>query len=244
VLWRGEAAGALRGGKVRLYGELGHAAARERAVRRLEAFVAGESARRLAPLRRLENAMASGELKGLARGVTHRLMEAGGILDRRTVETDLRALSQHERRTLRSLGARIGAFSVYLPGLLTPEAIAHATALSDAPAARGLRPVGGHLVPVETLERLDELLRAGQMTLSDQAREELGWTSSQAASILRGLGFVPAKKGEPVVWRRRSPRKTETPVEAPVHSPFAALAALKPAPARKRRPRRRKARSA
>jgi len=244
VLWRGEAAGALRGGKVRLYGELGHAAARERAVRRLEAFVAGESARRLAPLRRLENAMAGGELKGLARGITHRLIEAGGVLDRRTVDTDLRALSQHERRSLRSLGVRIGAFSVFLPGLLTPEAIAHASALSDAPAARGLRAVGGHLVRVDMLERLDELLRAGQMTLTEQAREELGWTSPQANSILRGLGFIPAKKGEPVTWRRRSPPKVEKPAEAPAHSPFAALAALKAPPPRKRRVRRRKARTA
>jgi ATP-dependent RNA helicase SUPV3L1/SUV3 len=186
--------------------------------------------------------MAGGELKGLARGITHRLIEAGGVLDRRTVDADLKALSQHERRTLRSLGVRIGAFSVFLPGLLTPDAIAHASALSDAPAARGLRAVGGQLVRVDTLERLDELLRAGNMALSDQAREELGWTSQQADSVLRGLGFIPAKKGEPTVWRRRSARKPDAPARAPAHSPFAALAALKAPPPRKHRPRRKKVR--
>src|SRR3569833_1493292 len=44
VLWRGEAAGVLAGGeaakpRVRLLGELGHEAARQRAPQRLEAFV-------------------------------------------------------------------------------------------------------------------------------------------------------------------------------------------------------------
>jgi ATP-dependent RNA helicase SUPV3L1/SUV3 len=82
------------------------------------------------------------------------------------------------------------------------------------------------------------------MTLSDPAREELGWTGPQANAILRGLGFIPAKKGEPVTWRRRSPPKVEKPAEAPAHSPFAALAALKAPPPRKRRVRRRKARTA
>lgn len=246
VLWRGEAAGAVKDGRVRLYGELGHAAARERAVRRLEAFVAGEGGRKLAPLRRLGEAMVGGELKGLARGVCHRLVEAGGVIDRRTVDADLKALSQHERRTLRALGVRIGAFSVFLPGLLTPEAKAHATALSDAPAAKGLRAIGSHLVPVEQLERLDELLRAGKMILSDQAREELGWSAKEASAILRGLGFVPARRpqdGQPTTWRRRSEPKTDKPAKVPAHSPFAALAALKAPPPRKRRPRRRKVRA-
>ncbi|HEX6858877.1 MAG TPA: helicase-related protein [Caulobacteraceae bacterium] len=266
VLWNGEAAGAVKGGKVRLFGDLGHAAARERAVRRLEAFVAGESGRKLGPLQRLEGAMRGGELKGLPRGVCHRLIEAGGVLDRRAVDADLKALSQQERRALRQLGVRIGAFSVFLPGMLQAEAMAHAAALSDQPdwappldrlsarphhtpspkalSARGLRAVGRYLAPVLQLERLDELLRAGNMALSDQAREELGWTGAEAEGVLRGLGFAPTRKDEPVTWRRRSGKKAEAPAEPPPHSPFAALAALKAAPPRKRRPRRRKARTA
>ena len=98
-------------------------------------------------------------------------------------------------------------------------------------------------MPVERLERLDELLRAGRMVLSDEAREELGWSQQEANAILRGLGFAPARKGEPVTWRRRGPPRAEKPVQAPAHSPFAALAALKAPPPRKRRPRRRKART-
>jgi ATP-dependent RNA helicase SUPV3L1/SUV3 len=228
VLWRGEAAGALSGGtpfapRVRLYGELGPAAARERAVRRLEVFVATEAGRELGALRRLETAMTEGGVKGLARGICYRLIEAGGVLDRARVREEARALSQVERRTLKGLGVRIGAFSLYLPALLKPRAMSLAAAFAarvqpgwrpatDAPSALpdppppaavlsayGLRAVGRLAAPVAQLERLDELLRGGPrqgegVILSDQAREELGWNQAQAREILRGLGYAPARK--------------------------------------------------
>jgi ATP-dependent RNA helicase SUPV3L1/SUV3 len=105
-------------------------------------------------------------------------------------------------------------------------------------------------VPVEQLERLDELLRAGVkqsggVILAEQARDELGWTEAQAAEILRGLGFAPAKKhsaDEPIAWRRRPVHETKPEARKVVvpHSPFAALAALKNQPAPVRRPRRRR----
>jgi ATP-dependent RNA helicase SUPV3L1/SUV3 len=276
VLWRGAAAGAISGGtpfapRVRLLGELGPAAARERAARRLEAWLAAEAGRRLAPLRRLESALADGRIKGLARGLAYRLIEAGGVLDRAQVRAEAKALSQVERRALKALGVKLTAFSIYLPGVLKPGALAFAqgfvgrawrppsdrvSALPDpAPApvtlaAFGLRAVGRHAVPVEALDRLDDLIRSaprqGQGALiTDQAREELGWSEAEVATILRALGFSPATKpkpGEAIAWRRR--------VDAPAHpapvfrpgSPFAALAALTPAPPAPaaRRPRRRR----
>jgi ATP-dependent RNA helicase SUPV3L1/SUV3 len=283
VLWRGEAAGALSGGqpfspRVRLYGELGHAAARERAQRRLEAFVAAEAARRLAPLRKLEAAVADGRIKGLARGLAYRLLEAGGVLDRGAVRAEARALSQVERRALRSLGVRLGAFSLFMPALLKPQAraLAQVFAARETPdwrpaaeglsrlpqpvpqprtlAAYGVRAVRHLAAPVEQLERLDELLReapkqAGGAVLTDQAREELGWSDADAKDVLRGLGFAPAhrpKEGEPLAWRRRSePAPAGLAEPARSHSPFAALAALKaqdaPPPARRRRRRKPKA---
>jgi ATP-dependent RNA helicase SUPV3L1/SUV3 len=283
VLWRGDAAGALSGGqpfspRVRLYGELGHAAARERAQRRLEAFVAAEAARRLAPLRKLEAAVADGRIKGLARGLAYRLLEAGGVLDRGPVRAEARALSQVERRALRSLGVRLGAFSLFMPALLKPQAraLAQVFAARETPdwkpaaeglsrlpqpvpqprtlAAYGVRAVRHLAVPVEQLERLDELLReapkqAGGTVLTDKAREELGWSDADAKDILRGLGFAPAhrpKAGEPLAWRRRSePAPAGLAEPARPHSPFAALAALKAQdaspPARRRRRRKPKA---
>jgi ATP-dependent RNA helicase SUPV3L1/SUV3 len=279
VLWRGEAAGVLAGGqpfspRVRLLGELGHDAARQRATQRLEAFVAAEASRRLAGLRRLEAAVAEGTVKGLARGLAYRLIEAGGVLDRAAVRAEAKELSQVERRMLRGLGVRLGAFSIFMPGLFKPQARALVQALAsretsgwrppvDAPsplpapvpsprtlAAFGLRAIRSLAVPVEQLERLDDLMRAGVkqsggVILAEQARDGLGWSEPQAVEILRGLGFAPAnrpKAGEPIAWRRRAAQegKTEPRKAIAPHSPFAALAALKDQPAPARRPRRRR----
>ena len=127
VLWRGEAVGEIAGGgpfapRVRLAGEFGASVARERAARRLEAFVAAEASRRLAALKRLEAAIAEGTLKGLARGLAYQVFEAFGVLDRARAEPTLRELSHRERRILQGLGVRFGAFSLYVPALLTKDA--------------------------------------------------------------------------------------------------------------------------
>jgi ATP-dependent RNA helicase SUPV3L1/SUV3 len=231
VLWRGEAAGQLTGGgpfspRVRLFGALGPAPARERATRRLEAFIAAEASRRLRRLSALKAAMAEGRVKGLARGIAYRLSEAGGLLDRAAVEAEVRALSQGERRALKSLGVRFGAFSLFLPDLLAPSAQAFSQAFAGltapdwrpsrtAPSALpeppppatalgafGLRSVGGLAVPVEALERLDALIRAaprkaGGALLADTLWAELDWSADQAHRVLRGLGFTPARKPAP-----------------------------------------------
>ena len=273
VLWRGEAAGVItRGGgpltpRVRLLGELGPEPARQRATRRLEAFAAAKASSALAPLRRLETMVAEGRIKGLARGLAYRLVEAGGVLDRAEVRADVRQLSQVERRALRVLGVRIGAHSLFLPALQTPTARATAQALAaheagvwrpDAervsrlpqplPSARvlaawGLRALGDLVVPLDALEQADEALRAGGMILTDAAREALGWSEIEARTILRRLDYAPAcrpKAGEPTVWRRRADPPAQTIAPARPHSPFAALAALKPDAAPARRPRRRR----
>jgi ATP-dependent RNA helicase SUPV3L1/SUV3 len=278
VLWRGEAAGQLSGGgpfspRVRLFGQLGPPPARERAVRRLEAFVAAEANRRLGALRALKTAVAEGRIRGLARGVAYRLVEAGGLIDRAAVETHVRALSQAERRTLRGFGVRFGAFSLYLPALLEGEALAFAAAFarlwspdwrgsadglaplpdpapsSQVLAALGLRAVGALAAPVEGLERLDAIIRAapralGGALLGPEAFAPLGWAPADAERILKALGFSPSRKGAPAgsaIWRRRAP-KPPSPKANPKPSPFAALAALSPKPAR--RPRRRRPRRA
>jgi ATP-dependent RNA helicase SUPV3L1/SUV3 len=267
VLWRAEAVGVLAGGqpfspRVRLLGELGHDAARQRAGQRLEAFVAAEASRRLAGLRRLEAAVTEGTVRGLARGLAFRLIEAGGVIDRATVRAEARALSPVERRMLRGLGVRLGAFSIFMPGLFKPQARALVQALAsretggwrpaiDRPSrlpdplpsprtlsAFGLRAVRGLAVPVEQLERLDELMRegekkAGGIILSETGRDELGWTEAEAFEVLRGLGFAPANRpgpGEPTAWRRRAVRIVEPATRATPHSPFAALAVLNAQP--------------
>ncbi len=285
VLWRGEAAGTLAGDQpfsplVRLHGDLGAPPARERAVRRLEAFVAAQASLKLWALKGLGEAVASGALRGLARGVACRLIEAGGTLDRRGVERDLGQLSRGERRALRELGVRFGEFCLWLPSQGEPNALPTALAfagrvapdwtprgdgvallpsLAPPPRALGLRgllAIAGLAVPAETLERMGEALRAGAggggLRLSETARLNLGLSEAEANRLLRGLGFTPIRKaapGEPVVWRRRQPKREDAfgasdrpAVQSPA-SPFAALAALKAPPpaalrARRRRPRR------
>jgi ATP-dependent RNA helicase SUPV3L1/SUV3 len=230
ILWCGQAAGRLIGGppfnpRAALLGDLGDNAVRERAKGRLEAFLAAEAGRKLAPLKALGEATAAGSIKGLARGVAYRLIEAGGVLDRRSVAKELYALSQAERRALRALGVRFSAFSLYMPGLLDEAAqgIASAFAGIEAPswrppldrpsplpaqtsaralAAYGLMAVGPYATPVRQLERLDTHLRAtpttaGAVTLTPEALADLGWDEGLARAILGGLGFTPARKTPP-----------------------------------------------
>jgi len=265
VSWRGDAVGVLAGDQpfspiVRLYGALGPAPTRARAARRLEAFVAAEAGRRLASLKRLVDAVANGEIKGLARGLAYRIIEAGGAIARAEVEADVQALSQGERRRLRSLGVRIGTFSLFLPQQLAPEprTFAAAFARSAAPpralGLNGLIAVGAAAESVETLEQLGERLRqsagpGGTVALTDAACGALGWTPGHGATVMRALGYIPAGKAAPDApraWRRRRSAKPTAPdTPAPVASPFAALASLQPVTgAVRRRPRRRKVRSA
>jgi ATP-dependent RNA helicase SUPV3L1/SUV3 len=231
VSWRGHAAGEIVGGgpyapRVRLYGELGAEAPRERAARRLEAFVAAEAGRRLGVLTQLKSAIADGRLMGLARGLGYQLVEQFGVLDRRKAENELRALSRSERRALKAVGVRFGAFSLYLPALLTPQArligavfaelsrpgwrpaegaltaLPHPPPPPEALALRGLRAVAGMAAPVVALERLDALARAaapedaGAVRLTAALLADLGWKPGQAEQILRALGFQRAQKAE------------------------------------------------
>jgi ATP-dependent RNA helicase SUPV3L1/SUV3 len=231
VDWRGVPTGEVVGGhpfkpRVRLMGEFGNAAARERAARRLEAFVAGEASRRLAALKRLTEAIADGRLRGLARGVAYQLVEQSGVLDRRRANEHIRVLSRQERRVLKSFGVRFGAFSLYLPALLEPEARAigaifaelaaprwrppadqlsplpHPHPSAEALGLRGLVAVAGMSAPVLALERLDALARAaapnraGAVELTPGLLATLGWKPGQAEAILRALGFVRLRSPE------------------------------------------------
>ncbi|MDQ7813186.1 helicase-related protein [Brevundimonas sp.] len=258
VLWRGAQAGQVVGGdwfapRVRLLGELGPAAARERAQRRLEAWLAAEAGRALRALRRLKTAVENGTLKGLPRGLAFRLVEAGGVIDRRDVERDLAALSQVERRTLKSFGVRLGAHSVWLPALLKgrgatvaqafvagepfrPGATALTPLPETAPSARllsafGLRAVGRFAVGVERLESLAERRARNKGGLSETDLAELGISLEQAKSLAIALKAT----------RAQQPDRSNRAAKAMPDSPFAALSVLTaPAPARRRRPPRRK----
>ncbi len=84
---------------------------------RLQKFVDRHIAATLEPLVKLEE----GEgLEGISRGLAYRLVETLGVLPRDQVADEVKALSQDDRAKLRALGARFGAFNVYVPALLKP----------------------------------------------------------------------------------------------------------------------------
>ena len=121
---------------------------------------------------------------------------------------------------------RFGAFSLFLPALLTAEALAigdvfaHLEAPRWRPAAgklsvlpspapptealslRGLAAVAGLAVPVLALETFDAMARAEPgnrpdlVELTPTLLAAVGWTGAQADTILRNLGFVRVKTTE------------------------------------------------
>jgi ATP-dependent RNA helicase SUPV3L1/SUV3 len=90
---------------------------RERVQARLDRFVAFQIETLLEPLVNLQK---DEQLSGMARGVAFRLCENFGLLDRRDVADEVRALDQDTRRVMRRLGVRFGAYHIFLPALLKP----------------------------------------------------------------------------------------------------------------------------
>ncbi|MGL4240124.1 MAG: helicase-related protein, partial [Beijerinckiaceae bacterium] len=92
-------------------------AAREKVDIRLTLWLKAHVRKLLGPLLALE----SGDgLEGMARGIAYQLAENLGVLDRATVQAELKTLPQDARASLRKLGVRFGAYHVTTPMLLKP----------------------------------------------------------------------------------------------------------------------------
>ncbi len=91
--------------------------ARDKVAARAERFVRYQIETLLKPLADLKGA---DQLSGLARGIAFQLVENFGILNRRDIADDVKALDQDARAALRRLGVRFGAFHVFVPALLKP----------------------------------------------------------------------------------------------------------------------------
>ena len=91
--------------------------ARDVVTARIERFVNHHISTILKPLDDLAKAE---DLEGLAKGLAFRIVEGLGVLFRRDVADDVKALDQEARGTLRRYGVRFGAYHVFMPALLKP----------------------------------------------------------------------------------------------------------------------------
>jgi ATP-dependent RNA helicase SUPV3L1/SUV3 len=187
---------------------------RDDARERLQKFVNRHVVSLLDPLIKLEEAEG---FEAPARGMAFRIVEHFGVLPRETVAEEVKALSQEDRAKLRGLGARFGAFHVFLPALLKPAAtdlrlllwwLQHlkttgATGHVPAPPANGLtsthldpeKPEGfygicGYRVCGKRVVRVDMLER-----LSDLIRDRVFWKpriaeEQRPAGSVEGGGFA------------------------------------------------------
>ncbi len=100
--------------------------ARDKVVARLERWIRFHIETLLKPLVELSEAK---DLNGLVRGVAYRLVENLGVVDRRDIAEDIRALDQDARSLLRRHGVRFGAYHIFIPTLLKPAQASLATIL-------------------------------------------------------------------------------------------------------------------
>ena len=126
IIWRGDvlatlvaADDPLKPGIVLLADEQLAAADKEKVLERLNGWLMEIIAERLKPL--VEIAKAE-EVTGLARGIAFRIVENFGVVRRETIHEEMKALDQPARSQLRKYGVRFGAFNIFFPLLLKPQA--------------------------------------------------------------------------------------------------------------------------
>ena len=124
VRWLGDPVAQLTGGEeilrpvvLLLADEQLSQQAKEVVTARLQRFVNHQIATVLKPLDDLAHA---DDLDGLAKGLAFRLVESLGVLFRRDVAEDVKALDQDARGSLRRCGVRFGAYHIFMPALLKP----------------------------------------------------------------------------------------------------------------------------
>lgn len=91
--------------------------ARDHAAARIERFVNHHIATVLKPLDDLSRAE---DLQGIAKGLAFQIVENLGVLFRRDVADDVKALDQEGRASMRRYGVRFGAYHIFMPALLKP----------------------------------------------------------------------------------------------------------------------------
>jgi ATP-dependent RNA helicase SUPV3L1/SUV3 len=231
--WRGAEVGRLLPGDSVLApqvevlpSELLDAPLREPVRRRLAAWLDAHLRAHLGPLLAVRDAT----LSGAARGLVFVLAESLGAVPRRQVATQLAALAPDDRRVLNRLGVTLGRLTVFMPGLLRPEAlrlrarlfairhggpaVAAADGIPSVPldpglssafyAACGYQAAGPRAVRVDRLDRVaaaaSRLSREGAFAVPAEFAPMLGCPPGEVPAVLAALGYVE-REGR-FAWRR------------------------------------------
>ncbi|MEL6197731.1 MAG: helicase-related protein, partial [Pseudomonadota bacterium] len=124
LMWQTDAIGALEKGdsilapKIRVFvDDIAEPAVAEKVERRLSHWLERQIKARFEPMLAMQ---ADETVTGLARGVAFQLGEALGIVPRRDIADDIKALAQEERGLLRKHGVRFGQHHIFMPLLLKP----------------------------------------------------------------------------------------------------------------------------
>ena len=128
IMWGGMAVGRIaKSGTILnpdvevIGGELGNPILRRLAEERMRNWLRAEVKTQLEPLEKLKALQDNPTILPGSKGFAFRLLENNGSLERRYHARDLRALTQDERRDLRSAGVKFGQHHVFMPELTKPK---------------------------------------------------------------------------------------------------------------------------
>jgi ATP-dependent RNA helicase SUPV3L1/SUV3 len=220
---------------------------------RLHRWLEERTEKLLDPLEKLTAAAADPATPRTLRALLAPLAEAGGIVERRAVESVLSGLSREDRAAARKLGLTIGALDVFAPALLKPEPLKWRTALlavrtrapmpalppagavlvPDGSPMPGFRPIGRQQVRIDMVERIARAAheaREGKRPFvpDPSLATSVGLEPATLKRLMLSLGFraLPEADGAPTSWRWQGRRRQDERSPVNPNSPFAALAGL------------------
>jgi ATP-dependent RNA helicase SUPV3L1/SUV3 len=223
VLWCGSAVARLLAGESALQPQVDVLASdlldpplRERVRRRAAGWLESYLRSALPPL----FALREGAPPGVVRGLAFALVEGLGAVSRRSVSQQVAGLTPDDRRALDRLGVTLGRLSLFLPGLLRPEALPLRARLfavqqgrpaesgpDGAPSvpndprqpaafylACGYFAAGPRAVRLDRLERaagvVSRLSRAGSFVPPRDLAAILGCGRDEVPAVLKAIGYV------------------------------------------------------
>jgi ATP-dependent RNA helicase SUPV3L1/SUV3 len=166
IIWNGHPVATLKAGQRLLAPDLmldvglsGLAPEIQQGVReRLGVWVRGQLDRHIPALLKMEAGATEAALPPAVRAVLAQLADAGGIMQRTSLDEALAQVAKDDRAHLRKAGVVIGVMDLYHPGLMKPAAAQWRMALLSLKRAKplvALPPAGAVLLPAG--EELDEI---------------------------------------------------------------------------------------